>query len=358
MSSWSLADHLANHLSRPKIGDEKPPTLWPSEASAVVVNKWGEDEVRGKCRRATYFRYAISHHAFYPEYSYLKPLVQELQDAKIPVEKYLRWIWEAGKNHEDNIIELCKASGVYITDQTRVYVPGYNISGLKDIIVINPETFKNSIVEVKSVYGFGGNRVLGSQYERRVGILPEPRDSNLMQIAIYDWHYATPRDNFEHSRLMYGDRGTGRDGEFGIRTEEIDGVTKIFYWGISPNKTKEVESPITVDSILNDGYKYVQDHLLAGIVPPRDFDAQWSEERLAAQLERDKELPKAAQKLTKKDREQLEKIEARKIENEAREADGKKPLKDLKPVTKGDFQCNYCSFKNACFNKDNTPRDL
>lgn len=358
MSNWSLIDHLTNHLSRPRLGDDKHPTLWPSEASAVVTNQWGEEEVRGKCRRATFFRYAITNYEFNPDYSHLKTLVQELQTKELPVEPYLRWIWEAGKQHEEINMTLAKRSGVFIDEQVRIYIRGYNVSGLTDLIAINPQTFKNSIVEVKSVYGHNGNLVLGSPYERRMGQLGTPRDSNLMQIALYDWHFASPRDDFEHSRLIYGDRGTGRDAEYGVRTEEIDGVTKIFYWGISPNKTQEVESPITIDSILVDGYKYVTDHLLAGIVPNRDYDLQYSEEKLQTLYERDQGLPKKEQRLTKANREQLEKIAKRKEVNEKRRADGKKELKPLKPVEKGDWACGFCKFRDVCFNKDATPRDI
>lgn len=359
MSNWSVADHLTNHLGRPKMGDEKHPTLWPSEASAVVTNQWGEQEVLGKCRRATFFRFAIANYNFSKDYAHLKPLVQELQRTEIPVEGYLRWIWQAGSLHEENLVNLAKASGIYITEQTRVYLPGYNMSGLLDFIAINPTNYKYSIVEIKSVYGFGGNVVLGTPYERKKKILATPRDSNLMQIALYDWHYAGPRDEFEHSRLLYGDRGTGRDAEYGVRTEtQPDGTIKIFYWGISPHNTPEVESPITVDSILNDGYKYVTDHLLAGMIPPRDFEMRWSEEKLEILRQRDAHLPKSKQKLTKKDREQLEKIAAKREENLVREKEGKKPLKDLKPVEKGDWACGYCSFRAACFNKDGTPRDI
>jgi hypothetical protein len=97
---------------------------------------------------------------------------------------------------------------------------------------------------------------------------------------------------------------------------------------------------------------------MAGVVPPRDFEAQYSDEKIRVLYERDKVLPKKQQRLTKKDREQIEKIDKRKITDAERIAIGKAPLKPLKPVIKGDWNCGYCSYKNVCFNMDNSPRDI
>lgn len=357
MSKWSLFDHLTNHLARPRLGDEKHPTLWPSEASAVVKNAWGEEEVAGKCRRRTFFRFATANYAFNDEFSHLKPLVEEIKNKEIPVDPYMRWIWTAGELYEEYVVNLAKNSGVYIDSQNRVYIPDYNISGLIDLVVINPENFKHSVAEVKSVYGFNGNMVLGSDYERKHGKLGTPRDSNLMQTALYDYFFAKPRD-YEDSRLMYGARDTGRYAEYRVRTGVENDIIKIWYRGEAPNKTSEVESPITITSILEDGYQYVTNHLLAGIVPKRDFEIKWSDEKIRTWYERDQKSDKSEQRLTKRERSQIAKIDAREKENEERVKNGKKPKKQLKPVEKGDWHCKNCPYKYVCYNKDDTPRTL
>lgn len=359
MSKWSLVDHLTSNLAQGRLGEPKHPTLWPSEASAVVQNQWGEKKVVGKCRRSTYFRYAQACYEFYSEYSHLQPLIEEITVKQIPTQPYQYWLWAAGDLYEDYVINLAQASGVYIAAQVPIYVKDHNISGKVDLIALNPDSFKRTVTEVKSVYGHNGNTVLGSQYDRRTGQLGRPRDSNLMQIAIYDWHFATPKEDYEYSRLLYGSRDTGRYAEYSVRTEydEATGVTKIYYAGIAPNKTQEVESPITIDSILHDGYGYVVNHLLSGTIPERDFDLRYSEEKIQTMYDRHEQLPKM-ERLSKKDHEQITKIKARAELNIEREAEGKKPLKPLKPVEKGDWQCNLCKYKNVCYNPDNSPRSL
>jgi hypothetical protein len=356
--TWSFINHLSGHLAKPRLGEGKQPTLWPSEASAVVTNQWGEEEVVGKCRRATFFRFAVENYKFDKNYSHLEPLIQEIQTKQIPIEPYTYWLWSAGELYEEYVINLAKKSGVFIDTQVPIYIKEHNVSGKLDLIAINPESHKHSVVEVKSVYGHNGDRVLGSAYDRRQGLMGTPRDGNLMQIALYDWHFGNPRDDYEDSRLLYGSRDTGRFAEYRIRTEKVGEEIKIFYRGESPNITQEIESPITISSIFEDGYKYVTNHLMAGVVPDRDFETRYSKEKIELLYDRDQQLPRKQQRLTKKDREQVEKIRNRVIINAEREGEGKAPLKPLKPVEKGDWQCSFCKYHKVCFNEDNTPRDV
>ena len=164
--TWSFIKHISQHLERPKLGEQKAPTLWPSSATAII-----DEEVIGKCRRQSYFRFAKDSYHFDPKYDHLKPLVDIINEHKAPPSKYLQWIWIQGSLYEDYCINLAKESGVYIGDQISVYVPGYNISGKLDLIVINPETTKLHIVEVKSVYGFNANSVLGTEAQHKKNLL-------------------------------------------------------------------------------------------------------------------------------------------------------------------------------------------
>ena len=348
MSNWALIDHLTDYLQRPRMGDPRHPTLWPSEATAIITNKHGDQEVVGKCRRACWLRYAKSNFQFSPTYSHLATLLEEVSSVEIPVDRYMLWIWRAGELYEDYIISMAKTSGVYIGDQVGIYIPKHNISGKIDLTVINPENSKLSDVEVKSVYGFGANVVLGTPGQRKQGNLGTPRDSNLMQIALYHWWDASKNEQYEDSRLLYGARDTGRYAEYRVRTEEEDGVVKVFYRGESPNVTTEVESPITINSIVQDGYKFIEDHLQAGEMPDRDFDLSYDDEKLHTLNERGE--------LSRKDSEQLNKIKDRVVENRQRVLDGQEPKKQYKAVEKGDWQCRFCKNKNFCYNQDGTPR--
>lgn len=349
-AQWAFIEHVTNSLAAPRSGDPKPPTLWPSEASAIVTID-GKEKVVGKCRRATFFRYLLDNFTFYEKYRTLwKPLVEDIKCNALPTDRYLLWIWRHGELYEEFLVEQAKISGVYIDGQVQVFIPQLNVSGKKDIEIINPNTHKRSIVEAKSVYGFGANTVLGTPGERKKGNLGEPRDSNLMQIAMYHWWSASEDDAYEDSRLVYGSRDTGRYGEYLVKTEtREDGTIEIYWKANAPNQGPWTLSPITINAILKE-YQNQQLWLDAGIIPERDFDISFSEEQLAELY--------AADELTKTDREQYEKVIARRAENAERVANGLEPKKELKQIEKGDWHCNLCQYKTICYDNENKPRTL
>lgn len=305
MTKWAFVEHATNQLTRPRPGDPKHPTLWPSEASATYM-KDGQEIVVGKCRRAIFFRYLVYSYKFYDKYRMWKPLVDKLRAQSKPVDKYMLWIWAAGEQAEEFLIEQSKKSGIYVAEQVPVYVKSHNISGKKDIEVYNPETNKLTIVEAKSVYGFGGNSVLGSESSRRKGFMGEPRESNLMQIAIYHWWTASMDDAYEESRLVYIARDTGRYAEYLVRTVEEDETTHIEYRPWHPYSGPWKRVPYTIDNIL-ETYLKIQEWVDNGTIPGRDFDILWSQERLDAAYEADE--------LGKGDKEKYEKLRKREEED-------------------------------------------
>ena len=217
------------------MGDGKAPTLWPSAASAVIKNDHGEEVVVGKCRRATFFRYVKDNLKFYEDkYKHWSVLVEEIKDKERKPDRYLMWIWQAGQLYEDQFVELCKRAGVYIAEQIPLYIKTHNISGKVDFVALNPHTGKYHIVEIKSVYGFGKESVCGKPASaRRPQKNGEPRDSNLMQIAIYDWWHASADPQFSESRLAYGARDTGHYSEYVVTTVEENNVVYIEYQQIA-----------------------------------------------------------------------------------------------------------------------------
>ena len=333
-SNWTFIEHATDHLLKPRMGDQRHPTLWPSEATAIIKNKYDEDQVVGKCRRATYFRYLVHNYYFDDKYSFYSNLVEEIKTKELAPDRYMLWIWRAGELYEEYLIQLAKDSGVYINGQIPIYIKDFNISGKIDILGINPVTHKYTNIEAKSVYGFGGNQVLGTPGQRSKGNLGEPRDSNLMQIAIYDWWTASSDDAYEDSRLVYGSRDTGRYAEYLISTEtnEENNIVEIFYTGAAPNQTNKVKSPITINSILEQ-YQYIQTSLDSGNIPERDYDLKYSEEKLALMYERDEITNKT-------DKERYEKRIAWEKGERKRET---------KPLIKGDWNCDRCKFKNICY---------
>ncbi len=350
--TWAVTEYLTDYMTRPRMGQYKAPSVWPSEASSVHQNEYDETVVAGKCRRASFLRLA-SDLVFFDRdaYTYLINVVEQAASIKKPVDKYMRWIWAAGELYETHLIELAKKSGVFIAEQTPIYVPDIGVSGKMDLIVINPFNSMKTVVEIKSVYGHGAKMVMGSPAtSRRPAILGTPRDSNLMQIALYDWFWAKERPDFDHSRLVYGARDTGKYAEFEVKTEDQGDIVKIFYRGITPVVSPWIESHITITSILEDGYAYVQEHIEAGVIPERDFELRYSEERILELFDR-KELSKAD---TSKVVRRAEIVE----ENKQRVIDKKKPKRQLIPVIKGDWNCRFCSFSDFCYNESGKPNEV
>jgi hypothetical protein len=338
--SWSFINHVSQHLRKPRMGEQKAPTLWPSSATAIV-----DDKVLGKCRRQAFFRFAKDKYEFDPKYEHLKPLVKLVKEHKLPVDPYLRWIWIQGELYEDYCINMAKESGIYIGSQINIYVPGYNISGKIDLIVVDPTTSIMHVVEVKSVYGFNANSVLGTESQQRRGQLGTPRESHLMQIGIYQWWYANSTDNFGPGFLTYGARDTGRYAEYLITVEKgDDNLDYIYYQGHTPINAEKVNSKITIQSIL-ENYKLIQESIApngeSAKIPSRDYSLKYTEERIEEMYQ--------AGLLGKVDTTQHEKRKKQIEEGKSRV---------VKPVTKGDWQCRFCDYKELCFDKDQEPIEL
>lgn len=342
MSDWAFIEHVTDYLTKPRIGDQRHPTLWPSEASAEITNEFNEKVVIGKCRRATFFRYLQDNFRFYDKYNFYSALVDEISLKKLPPDRYMRWIWKAGELYEEYLINLAKSSGVFIGEQIPIYIKSHNVSGKIDLRVINPVTHKLTDVEAKSVYGHGGNYTLGTPSARRKGQLGTPRDSNMMQIGIYNWWTSSANDSFESSRLVYGARDTGRYAEYLIHTEkdENDDLTYIYYTNNAPNQGDAVKTAITIDNILEQ-YASTQRHLDSGEIPERDYELAYDEDRIDLMLERG----------------QLNKAETERHTKRQKWKAGEHPRK-IKLIEKGDWQCRLCSFKNICYEASGEPRTL
>jgi len=340
--TWSFITHITNYLGRPGLDEQKAPTLWPSEATAVVVNEHGEEVVLGKCRRANYFRYALDMYNFSEDFNDYENFVNELKENIADSDLYLRWIWKQGEIYEQYCVDLSKESGVFISGQTSIYVPKLNVSGKIDLIVIDPETSRFHIVEVKSVYGFNANKVLGTPGERKKGSMGEPRDSHLMQIGIYQWWYGNTNSQFGHGLLVYGSRDTGRYAEYRITVEKAeDSLDYIYYQANSPWEGDKINSGISIQSICSN-YKYIKDsvELRSKTIPARDFELQYSDDRLLKMYQRGE--------LNKTETTQFEK-------RQSQIADGKERLN--KQIEKGDWQCALCQYKAYCYTKEGQPKN-
>lgn len=334
--NWSFITHVTNHLARPKLGEQKQPTLWPSGATTEI-----DGTVLGKCRRQNFLRYAKDNYAFSDKYSHLENIYKLVKEKTIPPSVYSQWIWRAGELYEQYCIDIAKESGIYVADQVAIYIPDFNVSGKIDLITINPETHKYHIVEVKSVYGFNANNVLGTDSQRKNGTMGTPRESHLMQLGIYQAWYGNVNEEFAEGLLVYGARDTGKYAEYLVTVEKLeDEKHYIHYQPNSPCTGPKVNSNITIESILLN-YKMIQDAVESGKVPERDYELFYSEERIQSMYE--------AGLLNKTETAQHEKrLDQIK--------EGKKRI--VKAVEKGDWQCRLCEYKDICYDKDSKPIKL
>jgi hypothetical protein len=186
--------------------------------------------------------------------------------------------------------------------------------------------------------------VLGTASSRKKGVLGTPRDSNLMQIAIYHWWFAD--STFEYSRLLYGARDTGRFAEYQVRVLEDNNT--IQYRPIYPIVGDWTTSPITINSILQ-SYSIVQNSAWKNVLPPRDYKLKYDFDDILYLYNQDE--------LGKTDTVQFEKILERRKENEELIASGKSPKVELKLPDKGDYQCKFCQFQDMCY-KNGEPRNI
>lgn len=343
MSNWSFINHVTQYISRPRIGNEKAPTLWPSEAAAVIKNSYDELVNIGRCRRSIFFRFLRASYNYYDKYSHYEKLIEEIKTKETEPDAYVKYIWAQGNLYEDYLLENAKKSGVYIADQTQVYIPSHKVSGKIDIIVIDPSTSKYRIVEAKSVYGFNANKVLGSPAERKQGKLGIPKPNYLMQLGLYQWWYANKREEFGDGLIVCGARDTGRYAEFGLTVENNPDTNEdhIYFYQNEPNPSQDkIDSGISIQNILSQ-YEYVQNCLDSGVIPERDFDLQYSDSKIETLYQR-----KA-----------LNKSETQRYEKRMKQIEEKKSRIN-KQLEKGDWQCSFCNYKNICYKNDKTPRTI
>lgn len=375
MNQFSVMDHVSNWLMRPRLGDDKPPSFWPSSAAAL-----GSDNVvYGTCRRKIFLQYLKTVVQYSQKsdgrYDFWNSILEELKESSTSESKYMHWIWEQGNLFEDHVLDLVKESGLFVATQVQVYIPEYNVSGKIDCIAFNALTSKNIITEIKSVYGMNGDKTIGTEWERTHNQSGTPRDYNLMQLAIYQYHYAD--DSFDYGQLIYGDRGTGRYATYQVDVNKTTGAIR--YRSIDPNFLEWVTVPYTIFDVLNN-YKYLQQSIDAGSIPDRDFQLVYDDATMIkminesftiSTLDKDDDIiekylsledfiaagkdskirkflltPKGKTTITKTVSEQFVKWLDRKTNQN----------KEIKKPVEGSFHCAYCNYSGFCFNADGTPK--
>lgn len=125
---FSLVKATDEWMTRSRVGFPHQFHHRPSEASVMWVDGDGDRHVAGGCARAVYFR----------------AMGVERPESTTP---YTEWIFACGKGVEEILVEQWKQMGIWVANNVEFYWPEYNIKGELDVILHEPGSDTNFIVE-------------------------------------------------------------------------------------------------------------------------------------------------------------------------------------------------------------------
>jgi CRISPR/Cas system-associated exonuclease Cas4 (RecB family) len=297
---FDLVGATNNFLCRPSFRGHSDCHLYPSEASVVVTDEFGDRVVHGGCLRAGYYRCT--------------------GEEAIPFDARSKSIFELGNSVEDMLVDDWKEMGIFVANSVRFQNLEYNLSGEIDAVLRNPETDLPFGVEIKSFYGyFATTEIFGNK--SKTG---KPKMNNLLQTLVYAKEF---KDKLDHFKLFYEDRGDGSKKSFDIRvvpTELED--TSIVY---RPEIDGEIITDFTVDDIYA-RYEQLNRCILQGTIPDRDYELYFSNER----IERDHQNGKISDSKFNK----FKRVSKR---------DGS--VRYIEKDRPGNWNCSYCKYKSLCY---------
>lgn len=283
-SSYSLIRHLEDHMTRQKISGQREPHLYPSEASVKIVNEDGREEILGTCMRQAYLRFTG-------------------QEGEAPNARS-EFIFKMGNMVESVLIEQFKQMGVWIDDDVEFYNNNYNLKGRLDAICndLDGELYG---VEIKSFYGYYAQKeIIGNKSK-----MGRPKDSQLLQTIVYANEF---KDQLDHFRMIYLERGNAARNEFIVGVRPINGVDRATVNG-------EIEKRFTIQNIY-DRYAQLNGYIQRKEVPPGEFKLYYDNDEIEYYYRKGK--------VSKTDYDKF------------------KRNNNIRP---GNWQCSYCSYKRYCW---------
>lgn len=283
MNILNLVD---KHLENPFIKNvrRKRKGHYPSEASCIVKNEYDEDTVAGNCLRSVYWSCRGT------------KKTNPMTARGFRITRY-------GKLIEQYEIEKYKELGIWRGNNIKFFNEKFGISGEIDGIVFDSGVNKRIGVEIKTGYDYKFRReVLGNSYRKG-----RPKLNHLLQTMLYIDHFCIP------FKIIYIDRGNAARGEFYI-TLNKDGTPNV--------DGKKVINGISIPGCIR-RIKDLDEHLEDSTLPGRDFQLQYSQERINFLYD--------SGRLNKAQRKEFEKN---------------------KKVDIGDYQCGYCDYKDYCWKVD------
>ncbi len=294
LTNFSLVELTDQHMTRKHISLPRQFHFYPSESSVKWIDQQGETRVAGTCARAVFFR----------------------ASGNIPRGSntpYTEWIFALGKSVENILIEQWKQMGIWVANSVEFYWPEYNIKGELDCIIHEPGTNRMIVCEIKSFYGYAASRDLIGNTK----VSAKPKTSQMLQTLVYLYKF---QDIFPYAKMIYYARDSAHRTEFDISLiKEGENRTRPAINGVPDTR-------FYVENILA-RYRELEQDIAMGVVPPPDYELSWDDEKIRRRYEMG-EVAKGT----------FEKWE--KAKSKGKEAE-----------IIGDWNCNYCQYKDICWNQ-------
>lgn len=290
--TYNLFEHVDRHLTRPGFSaPSRGSHFYPSEASVRSEDDTGTLITEGGCLRASYYR--------------IKKIGQ-----REPFTGRIAHILNMGKTIEESLVDIFKEMGIWIANSVRFKDEEYNISGELDAVLVEPDGTLYG-AEIKTAYGYHAeSEIIGNT--RKPGF---PKMAHLLQTLVYCHVF---KGKLNHFRIVYMLRDSCARRTFKIELAEVDGLHY-------PKIDGVVYTKFSLEDVL-ERYKDLAYYVENNIEPPRDYQLEYSDERV-------EELFK------------IGKISKTKYE---------KHFHKTRPEKAGDWMCAYCAYKTTCRSDERT----
>jgi len=286
--SFSLIAKTDEWMTRRQLFLPRGLHFYPSEASVEWIDHHGITRVGGACMRQVYYRCTNTP-------------VDGQPDA------YSEWIFALGKAVEQILVEQWKQMGIWVANNIKFLDEEHNISGELDVVLTEPDGTLYG-AEVKSFYGYQATRdICGNKHQQG-----KPKTSQLLQTLVYV-DLCRKLGIIDYFKMIYYARDSANRAEFDITLLQ-DGEF------LRPTINGVIDYRFTMQEIY-DRYAILADHINNKILPVRDFERVWDEEKVE------------------------QRHDIGEVSDTAYKDWKKRPEKN--PI--GDWQCRYCPYSSICY---------
>lgn len=313
LSSVRFWDSIDHELTRDRFSGQRRPSLYPSEASVICIDpKTGKASIEGGCHRKSWYR-----------------MMGYKQSKNTPKTEL---IFKFGNYLEAMLTDLIKLGYSFEGNSIKFFDPETLVSGEVDIVLRHPDG-GIILTEVKSSYGDFKRRELmgGSWYGKP--LIGYPSTNNLLQLVTYLWFHKD-REDLLGGKLIYILRDKMDRIEFDIHLDtDKTGKHRVFV-NNKPDMRFYAEDIFeryaTLKSIMGKSFAELKKGVkLKDLTPPdREYTLQHTDEDIET-LHGEYEFPSYI----------MRKVSDTKY----------KAFKKTPSARPGDFQCNYCGFKDICW---------